>query len=64
LLEPIHPVNQKLETITHELEALRRQLGPRNETGAGAAYPSPELLRSIEALLLTIAARSLRDERK
>jgi hypothetical protein len=62
--QPIHPLNQKLDTIAHELEALRRQLGSRNEAGIGAAYPSQELLRSIEALLLTIAARSLRDERK
>jgi hypothetical protein len=64
LLDPIHPMNQKLDTIAHELSALRRQLEHRNEAGTGGAYPSPELLRSIEALLLTIAARSPRDERK
>jgi hypothetical protein len=67
LHEPILPINQKLDSIARELESLRRRPGPeepRNEKGTDAVSLSPELLRSIEALLLTIAARTPRDERE
>jgi FkbM family methyltransferase len=67
LLEPVLPMNQRLEEIARELEALRRtaeHLPQPSNNAPPAASPSSELLRSTEALLLTIAARTPYDERK
>ena len=64
-LEPLRPTGEKLDAIAANLEAVRvAELAVQHQlasfTGRGHEL-SPEFIKSIEALLLTIAVRSPRD---